>query len=656
MSKLWIGTEHTRFIDTQGRHVILRGVNLGGDCKLPYPDGGTHHPSDFSDHATVSFIGRPFPASETDEHLGRIASWGFNTLRLLVTWEAVEHRGPEQYDHEYIDYIGRICERAAHFELCIFIDFHQDVWSRMSGGSGAPCWIFDQLGMDYRKFGPAGAAHVMQYRYDYGSQDKRQEASYPTMSWPLNYRMPVNGIMWTAFFAGKTFTPDWMISGKNVQDFLQDHYLGAVQALAERIQTLPNVIGFDTLNEPGLGWIGQKMSERPVGVVSGDFAVGLTGPAWTPLDGLRVARGLRTRIPLMALADNKLVVSQELDINPEEISIWKPGVADPFEKAGAWKRKNDTSSHSNEDFFRVRDKRPIDPENDFIQPFFEKMAETIRGIRKDWLLFTEINPHVIVQGRCFPKKMPASSVNASHWYDVALLVGKKFPAEMTPHEKQVLADKYKFQMGYLRALGDRINGGAPTLIGECGVPYDINDGDSYQRWADGDHSTEAWSPQIAALSMMYDCLDSLLLSSTQWNYTASNRNDLRIGDGWNQEDLSIFSLDQLTDPADVRSGARALEGFCRPYVQRAQGLIKKMCYDASNAIFTVTLAVNPTIRGATEIYVPAHFSRQPAPLITGEATWHFDEKTRKLHITAHAAEELRLEIKAAGSPATGATQ
>ena len=46
---------------------------------------------------------------------------------------------------------------------------------------------------------------------------------------------------------------------------------------------------------------------------------------------------------------------------------------------------------------------------------------------------------------------------------------------------------------------------------------------------------------------MHNALDSLLINHTLWNYTAHNKNDLRVGDCWNQEDLSIFSEDQRDD-------------------------------------------------------------------------------------------------------------
>jgi hypothetical protein len=649
MSKPSIDVRGSRFVDAHGRHAILRGVNLGGDCKVPWPDGGTDRPSDFSDHRTVSFVGRPFPLEEADEHLARIARWGFNTLRLLTTWEAVEHAGPGQYDEDYLDYFAAIVERARAHGLFVFVDFHQDVWSRMSGGDGAPGWVFDALGLDFTQFDAADAAHVMQHRYDYASEERRQEDRYPMMSWASNYRLAANGIAWTAFFAGEILTPDWTVEGRNIQRFLQDHYLGAMAAVAGRVAHLDNVIGFDTFNEPGLGWVGLPMSAPRLRATPEDPLPVWPGQAWTPLDGLRAARGRTVEVAELGWSDERglLRVLGSRTANEAGVSIWRDGGPDPFERAGAWRLDDSGDLVLEEDFFRLRDGKPIDHENQCMGPFFARVAETIRAVRPDWLVFAELCPYLVGTGRMFPDAMPERSVNATHWYDIDILRKKRFGPD---HDADALRAKYFNQMAYISWLGTKFGGeGAPTLIGEFGIPYDLNHGEAFEAWARGERGEQVWTAHAEALSLMYDALDALKLSSTQWNYTASNRNDLRVGDGWNQEDLSIFSPDQVDAPSpnDPDAGARALLGFCRPYAQMAQGEITAMRY-ADNR-FELTLEADPAITAPTEVYVPE--VRFPdgvkVQLSDAAARWRHDQPTQKVLVWAAEAGSLSIVVEPA---------
>ena len=140
------------FKDDEGRSLMLRGVNLGGNCKTPCrPDGATWKRDGFFDYKHVSFAGRPFPLSEADEHFRRLKEWGFRFERFLVTWEAIEHEGPGLYDDAYLDYVRAVLEKAAAHGIEVFIDPHQDVWSRWTGGDGAPAWSMELVGMDIRR-------------------------------------------------------------------------------------------------------------------------------------------------------------------------------------------------------------------------------------------------------------------------------------------------------------------------------------------------------------------------------------------------------------------------------------------------------------------------------------------------------------------------
>lgn len=643
---LWASSEGDRFVDPLGRHLLLRGVNLGGDCKVPCPDGGTETPSDFTDHRDVSFIGRPFPLDEADEHLSRLRHWGFNTLRFLVTWEAVEHAGPGQYDTAYLDYIVAVLERARAHEFFVFIDFHQDVWSRMSGGSGAPGWVFEAVGLNMQAFARSGAALVMQHSFDYASADDHQP-SYPMMSWATNYSRPVNGIMWSAFFAGAMLTPDWKISGENIQHYLQRHYLGAMKALAERVHHLPNVIGFDTLNEPGLGWIGKPLSKRPDLPARGQRTFLGPGPVWTPFDGLRLAYGQTVRLPRLArdTGTGELHYAGDRVFNEERLRLWLPGVEDPFAAHGAWRASGDAGGEPlREDFFSRYLGEEINVADQIMAPFFAMVAEAVRELRSDWLIFAELSPYSVAAGARFPRSMPQRWVNASHWYDIECLRTKRAPT-LTRTE---LAEGYRRELLFINALGSKHPSPAPTLIGEFGIQFDLNDGKAYKRWRAGETSPIIWSEHEPLLGAVYDVLDELLASSTQWNYTASNRNDARIGDRWNQEDLSIFSRDQQLDAENLDSGGRALDGFVRAYVVAAQGQLVRQNYDADAARFSFELKADLAIVAPTVLYMPRGRFASIDVAASAPVRWLFDSARQRAEIWATTAGFLRIDVT--GSP------
>lgn len=627
-----------RFIDGHGREVILRGVNLGGDCKLPYHKGETWRNDDFAGHREVSFVARPFPLDEAAEHLSRLRSWGFNCLRLLTTWEAVEHAGPGQYDVEYLDYYEEICRLAGQHGFYVFVDFHQDVWSRMTGGSGAPGWTLEEIGIDIAAIEPSGAAITMQRSFDAEDANPHQP-SYPQMIWSSNYGRAANGIMWSLFFAGKTLVPDFLVGDEHAQDLLRRSYKGAVKQVAMRVAKMPHVIGFDTLNEPSIGWLDSRLSQNL------NRGRRIT-PSISPLAGLAAATGLCVDVPV--LGPNSETPQGIEKLNPDAIRLWKAGASCPFEAAGIYRIENGLPVAIDEEVFqRGPDGVRLDVPEHVYGPFFAEIADTIREIRPDWLLFAELEPFAFIRGHHFPEKMPPNSVNASHWYDVSMLYHKALNLDNyvdlltgeTVHGVQDVTRHYIRQLSARKAEAERF-GGAPTLIGEFGIPYDLDHGTGYEAWREG-RRDEAFQPHAQALGMMYDALDALKLNSTQWNYTASNRNDLRIGDGWNQEDLSIFSRDQEDGPD---AGGRATQGFARPYVRAAQGRLVAASFDRRNGRFVAEIDIDPAIAAHTDIALPlATMGTDPEVHVIGcEARIEMGDG----HVTIHCSQPGVLAVQA----------
>ena len=254
MAPLRLQIDGRTFRDTKNREVTLRGINCAADAKLPAnPDIPSHVPDHFFGRDDVSFVGRPFHADEAHIHFSRLWRCGYNTLRYIFTWEAIEHDGPGQYDEEWIQHTIDVLRLARDYGFYVFMDPHQDVWSRFTGGSGAPMWTIYAVGLNPKASNATEAALVHNTYPD--------PAKFPKMIWSTNYTRLACQVLFTLFFAGKDFAPKAILDGKNIQDYLQDHFINACAHLATRIAEAGDilndiVIGWESINEPNRGLVG----------------------------------------------------------------------------------------------------------------------------------------------------------------------------------------------------------------------------------------------------------------------------------------------------------------------------------------------------------------------------------------------------------------
>jgi hypothetical protein len=578
------------FIDPLGRRTLLRGVNLGGSTKMPFrPNGATHLGTDFERWAEVSFVGRPFPLSEADEHLRRLAHWGFNVLRLLVTWEAIEHKGPGEYDEAYLDYVREVVKKAREHGLLVFIDPHQDVWSRWSGGDGAPFWCFEWAGLEPKRFVEAGAVAL------------------DAVDWPANYERVPAATMFTLFLGGETFCPEL----KGIQTKLQDHYVNAVCAVAERVAGLNNVLGYDSLNEPSPGYIGR----------GDDMA---EAHSW----GSREKRGFST-LDYSAAADGNTIRNADGEtLNSSGASVWRNGC--PWKRAGVWEIGGDGKPVLlAPSYFKEVEGRPIAPWHDFMVPFIKRMRAALRKVDPGCFVFIEGSPGVI--DSVWDDADPFIC-NERHWYDLPILAPRVFKPEEyvsiageSLSGLEAIADWYAKQFTVLRAVSRERMRDVPMLMGEFGIPYDMNGCEAYR--------TGDYTAQEIALDATYRAMEAVLINSTQWNYTVDNSHE--HGDQWNHEDLSIWSKDDQRDASDVDSGARALRSFCRPYVQHAAGQPTRMSFDRASGAFELEVDSDPSVRAPTVIYAPRlHYPGDVNAMVSSGSVIH-DAESQTLVWTRH---------------------
>jgi hypothetical protein len=607
--KMHIG--NNRIQDEEGRTLILRGANLGGSSKNPFgAPGWGMCPESLKNPSEASFVGRPFPLEVAESHFERLNKAGLTFLRLVITWEALEHSGPGIYDEAFLAYLRKVLIIAEEKGIKVFIDPHQDVWSRWTGGDGAPAWTLEKLGIDLEKLDTTGAAITRQRYAEFHKSRKHPEGeSFPRMMWPSNYNRYATATMFSLFFGGKTYAPDLCIDGENVQDWLQGTYLAAIRHCYRRLKNCSAIAGWGVLNEPHNGFIGHSdlaQVENPLVP---------TGPQPSPWDSIRAASGYTIKVPIFSLTGKQTNKSEIL--NPDAHSLFREGYSCPWKQAGLWTDEGGNPQLIRSNHFSMFDGRQVRFMEDFHKPFTLRYIEMLREADEHSLFFIEGIP-MSDKGATHPawnSSDPPNAVNAFHWYDGFALFTKQFRPWFSVNyiKRKVILGKKEVQAFFNEELAKGVQwatehmGGMPSLLGEFGLAFDMNKRRAFKN--------ENYSVHEEALSMYYNAVDANLLHSTIWNYTADNTNE--TGDGWNDEDLSIFS----------EGKERAVAGWKRPYPMATAGQPLSINWDYKKGIFRYCFTADKAIAVPTVIYLPAErFGTSPNIVCALRFEYKYDEQ------------------------------
>ena len=438
------------------------------------------------------------------------------------------------------------------------------------------------------------------------------------MMWPSNYNRYAAATMFSLFFGGRYYAPDLSVDGENIQDWLQGRYIAAFRHCFRRLKNCAAIAGWGIMNEPHYGFIGSGdlgRAENPMVP---------TGPRPSPWDTMRAASGHAVDVAVYSASSMGRRFERYETFNAEGLSLFREGYGCPWKAAGVWTGTGGEARLLRPAHFALYENRRVNFIEDFLKPFMFRFIEKMKEPNEQSFFFVEGMPHSahVAAHPTWKTEDPPNAINAFHWYDGFSLFTKSFRSWLTidPDRAKIIVGRKKVSAYFAACLAKGVNwtreqmGNIPCLLGEFGLPFDMN---KRRAFSSGDYSVHE-----DALSMYYDAVDANLLHSTLWNYTADNTN--AAGDGWNDEDLSIFS----------EGRERAAPGWKRPYPMAVAGEPLLIHWDRRRGVFRCAYRAAGGITAPTVIYLPAE-TFGPSPKIETKAAaavlrWEYSHETQRL--------------------------
>jgi endoglycosylceramidase len=229
------GPAHVRqIVDSVGRQVLLRGVNVDGLVDYYRPDLKASYSVD-----PARYTRGACPADDPtvegvvlcQHDFAQMRSLGYDAIRLNVSWSLLEP-SPGRIDRVYLDRVAQVVGWARNAGIYVVLDMHQDAWSKYLYSTSA-----DNCTSPYQRIrGFDGAPQ-----------------------WASVHAQPVCALNGTRELdpaveedAGKLFSDAPAPDGVG----LREHFTSAVAALAARFSNDPTVAGYDLFNEPSIFGVG----------------------------------------------------------------------------------------------------------------------------------------------------------------------------------------------------------------------------------------------------------------------------------------------------------------------------------------------------------------------------------------------------------------